>query len=238
MNHKSSIIFSPHSDDTVLSTGGRILTNYENESFSVLNIFSTCAFSILPELKNPKEITKLNNLEENEALGRLGINVEFMYLPEVLLRGYKHWNSPPDSNKEIQTKTLITSKIKELSKIAKRVYFPLGVGNHTDHILVNQIALESYKFLKGNVEVFFYEDIPYAFEFNGVEKKVGDLQNALGESLEEVVSDISPEIMTKSSLIGIYKTQYDEKYIKMIADYSESISKTKGVFHERAWKII
>ena len=58
-----SIIISPHSDDAILSVGGRILVNPEQEQFSVLNSFSTCAFTIIPGLTDVEN--KITNKTPN-----------------------------------------------------------------------------------------------------------------------------------------------------------------------------
>lgn len=160
-----SIIIAPHSDDAILSVGGRLLVNPEQEQFSVLNAFSTCAFTIIPGLTDVEKISQMNNYEELQALGSIGISVEFMYLPEVLLRGYKRWDMPPEYPKDEGVREKIRSRILALARNARRFYFPLGIGNHTDHVLATEIAIDLYKCgVFAGKELFFYEDLPYSFE--------------------------------------------------------------------------
>jgi len=231
-----SIIISPHSDDAILSVGGRILVNPEQEQFSVLNSFSTCAFTIIPGLTDVEKITQMNNAEELNALGSIGVSVEFMHLPEVLLRGYKRWDMPPEYPKDDKVRKTIRLRIMSLAKDTNRFYFPLGIGNHTDHLLVTDTAIDLFqrKILVGK-ELFFYEDLPYSFEKGGADKRALKVEKALGKKLEEKSLDISSQINKKLELIMMYKSQYDKEYVQKVKDYSERLSEKKGKFVERLW---
>ncbi len=227
------IIVAPHSDDAVLSLGGRLLDRKNvEEPFLVQNIFSTCVSTILPEINNPKEITRLNNEEEQEAMGVLGVPLELMYLPEVLLRGYYDWRGRYDNKKEKLIKKIIKSRI---AKNRGRFFFPLAIGNHTDHILVRDIALELFedRFFNYN-ELFFYEDIPYCLEGGNIGESIGEVEKRLEQNLKNRFYDITKVIDKKMSLISLYKTQYDWEYIDKIREYSRN---SENKFIERAWTI-
>lgn len=231
------LIVAPHSDDAVLCLGGRMLKGKSGlESFSVLNLFSICAFTILPNLSDPLEITRLNNDEEKAALEKVGVIVEFMYFPEVLMRNYPDWRSLPAYRKDGQIKEKIIRRI--VAEKKDRFYFPLGIGDHTDHQIVTTIAIELFKqgFFQ-NSELFFYEDLPYALEI-GVGDKLEEVQQKLGVPLEERCLDISGVIDKKIDLICIYKTQYDRNYAMRIKRYAEELAEQKNKFYERSWKAL
>lgn len=233
-----SIIISPHSDDTILSVGGRLLSNPEQEKFSVLNTFSTCASTIIAGLTDVEKITQMNNAEELNALGSIGVGVEFMYLPEVLLRGYKRWDMPPEYPKDNKVRENIRSRIVYLAKDAHRFYFPLGIGNHTDHVLSTDVAIElSKRGVFTRKELFFYEDLPYSFENGGIDERLSKIESALEGELEKRVLDISAQIKKKINLVKVYKSQYNKTYAQKIEDYSERLSGKRGIFFERSWRV-
>lgn len=227
-----SLIIAPHSDDALLSLGGRILMGYE--SFEVLNIFSTCACSVIPELKNPAEITRRNNAEERRALGCLAIPVEFLGLNEVMLRGYKKWTGQVDTKKDSGIIEEIAKRVAK-ERTRKRFYLPLGIGQHTDHLLVADIGIQMLieGFFK-NRNLFFYEDLPYAID-GGIEERISYVEKKLKKNLEVESLHISSCIDTKLDLICLYETQYDREYVQKIKGYSRKVG--NGKFVERIWKI-
>lgn len=234
----SSVIIAPHSDDAILSVGGRLLVNPEVEEFSVLNAFSTCACTILPNLTDSAEITRLNNAEESAAIGSVGADLQFMYLPEVMLRGYKKWDVAPEYPKDDAVRNKLTAKILEVAAKANRIYFPLAIGNHTDHL----ICVDSAKVLLGQgafsgKDFFFYEDLPYAID-SPFKIALDSVARYLGRALEERVIDVSEVIDRKVELIASYRTQYDLEYAKKMKVYAANISGKVDSFKERCWKLI
>ena len=46
--------------------------------------------------------------------------------------------------------------------VPKRIFCPLGVGGHPDHLFVRQTGIDLWQSWNSKPELFFYEDLPYA----------------------------------------------------------------------------
>lgn len=228
MNH---LIIAPHSDDALLSLGGVILKWGE---FKILNVFSTCGWSVIPTLKDPRKITTISKQEEKLAVQRAGADLEFLDINEALLRGYRHWNDPLDKQKDGKIKKKIKQEIIKRLKNIKVIYFPLSVGNHTDHCFIFELfkKLRQEEHLKGKI-VFLFEDLPYAISSN-LKQKLENVRKFV--KIEEVLVDVTSVIDKKCLLLYIYKSQLTSRDILAVEKYAQSIS-PKGKYYERIWQV-
>ena len=140
----SKIIFSPHIDDAFFSLGGSILKwKSEGEEVVVVDVFSKSNFTF-EGLKEVDEVTQLRKQEELKNIEVSGSKVNFIDFPEALLRGHNLGESYPQG--VIDEDLVYIEKIKEVileyDCEGNELYFPLAVGNHTDHQLVHKVALE------------------------------------------------------------------------------------------------
>lgn len=225
------LIIAPHSDDAFLSLGGTIL---KQRRFKVLNVFSACAWSVMSSLKEPQKITAASKQEEKLALQKADTNLEFLDINEALLRGYRHWNDPLDKRKDSKTEKKIKQEIiKRLGSI-KEIYFPLSVGDHTDHCFIFELfkKLRQEEYLKGKI-VFLFEDLPYAISFNPTQK-LESVRKFV--KIEKVLVDITSVIDKKCLLLYIYKSQLTPQDIFAVKKYAQSIG-PKEKYYERIWQV-
>lgn len=180
------IIISPHLDDAVLSLFGYMYSSKEKKKL-ILNIFSgvpnnlmylsDLAISIIKQdlnisdthLIDATNYYKFRLNEDRKVMNKYKFDYYNMGLLDAIFRG-----DPPYYTKEeslfkdinILDKNLIYS----ISKFIKgnftrecKMIFPLAIGNHVDHQIVNKVGKnlsdEGYN-------CFFYEDFPYASSGN------------------------------------------------------------------------
>ncbi|MDP3900674.1 MAG: hypothetical protein Q8Q23_06390 [bacterium] len=228
--NKKNIIISAHCDDALLSLGGYIIFL---DNVIVVDIFGTCAWTKNTKIKDFNIITEINQAEEKEAIKKSGAKVIIYALPEALMRGYRLWNQ----KKILESDAIISHKISKIITAVigsnNNIFFPMGIGNHVDHILINNQLKKIYNKLNAkDNKIFLYEDLPYAW-YGDVNKKIRVLKKAW--ILEPYLIDISRSINKKINLIKIYKSQIDKIDCQKVVEYSESIIKGEKI--ERIWEV-
>ncbi|WP_203180683.1 PIG-L family deacetylase [Streptococcus mitis] len=173
---KRYIFLSPHLDDAIFSCGDYIskLISCDKE-VTILTIFAgypqkqKLQFSAL-------QFHKQCNLGEYPIKGRIKedilackrLHCSFKHLPyfECLYRQDREGNFLyPTIYSSIQTEEILKKDILEeillLVDANSVVFCPLSIGNHVDHILVNEIGKQLELM---NYTVIYYEDFPYISE--------------------------------------------------------------------------
>lgn len=236
------VIFSPHCDDAYLSLGGSIQKwGLEKERIVILNCFSRSGFSLKISSKKPAVvdlITHTRQLEESFNALKVGAEVEFMNLPEAPLRGYSRpWTFPIKKRtlrnafgKAIDDVPITQSLEKIVRKYASTdvdSYFPLALGKHVDHTILNEIAEKVTKESRNPQRIFYYEDMPY-----GARPGI-DLSFLSEKGFEPILNEINWE--EKATLLLTYESQLSGKYGKKIIDSVETYCRSLNG-HERLWK--
>jgi len=175
------IYLSPHLDDVVLSCGGLIATQTQaGERVLVVTFFAASPANDTPtafarELKerwggaeDPVAVRRAEDLAALHVLGAEGWHLPFTdcvyrldaqtgeaYYPTVeAIFADLH---PAEAAWSAVLRDAFLAHIGPLA--GTRLYAPLTVGHHVDHLLVQGMALD---LLAGGHEVLFYEDYPYA----------------------------------------------------------------------------
>ena len=224
------VVIAAHSDDAVLSLGGFL--NKTKKNIYIINVFSTCAVSIMPGLNNIKKITDKNNKEEVNFAKKINASLCFLRHNEVLLRDYEYWSG---KIKKPLDNLLIKEIYKEISDricVSDEVYFPISIGDHVDHKILFEIGKKLYLKMNDKTKIFFYEDLPYAKE-----KSTDLYRNKLTQFKSSKYIDISKEINKKIKMCYLYKTQYSAPYLNILNEYARDIapSNNKSKFFERVW---
>jgi LmbE family N-acetylglucosaminyl deacetylase len=114
-----------------------------------------------------------------------------------------------------------------------RLYLPLGVGSHVDHLVVCAAGFSLHE-QGGNV--VWYEDAPYAVE----PELVGRRLEMLPDPFEPAVVEIGPMIERKLQAIAAYRSQvgklFKERPMEQVmTGYASTIAGPEGQFGERLW---
>jgi LmbE family N-acetylglucosaminyl deacetylase len=232
--NRQHVIIAPHCDDALLALGGIILQ--QPADFTVVTIFGTCAWTALPERYPLEDVTRLNQLEERQALAEAGCELVLHEYPEALFRGYRKWNTKrPHTDDRVLAKQ-IKATIQDNITAAQRVYFPLAPGRHIDHVLVADRLHELYDECQvRDIEVYVYEDLPYSW-YGGIDEALAEL--ATHYLLTPEIIDISLVMESKLALLRNYKTQLVQDDLDKISDYAGSLQPDKpGTKSERIWHV-
>lgn len=225
----TEIIVAAHSDDTALSLGGYVLTS--SSKIHIVNVFSNCPWSptLNEHIQLPSEVTLFNNKEEEFYARIINAKLTFLNYPEALQREYKSPFSDRLSRNDKELIKTLTQEINHHINPAIQLYFPLSIGNHIDHVILNHLG---QNLLTHGFKVTFYEDLPYAKEMkpSELEKQIKEKTGRL-QIVKEV--DISQFIQRKILLASLYKTQYDKSYLSTLMNYALEIGKDKPI--ERMW---
>ena len=171
-----AIFVSPHLDDAVLSAGG-LLAKMAREKKRLLLV------TVFTSGIDKKRIT-----EDKKVCRKLGIDFE-------------HWNEVDAAKRRggVNEQSLL-ERLKTMAINSKNAewYFPLGIGGHIDHQLVNKLAVK----LKIKKK-YFWEDYPYKMFTSSqqellLKKKRFVLKKAI---------DVGEYIDEKKQLIETYSSQ-------------------------------
>lgn len=225
---RKNLIVAAHSDDAALSLGGIMLK--ERGKFTVLNVFSTCARTILNST-DPAAITRINNQEEKEVMELLDAELIMLNVDEVLLRGYTTWQGPVDYEQDAVTIDRITRIVFDTVKAYETVYIPLAIGDHIDHAILYRTGITLYT-KKVHTNVVFYEDLPYAYyaPVDWSKKREKNIH------LKSEFIDITDCIDQKITILTTYASQYTLSDLQVVKEYASSLKKD-GRFYERIWKV-
>ena len=247
------IFISPHFDDAVLSCGGLMGKLSERKA----NVVSITVFTKEPPVgkplpliaqgfhqawnsgENPYEIRKE---EEKNVLNKLNSAYKWLEKPDVIYRypEVKFKNNVLFTGVSPEEDPILPEITDEFLKIVNDapdcyIFAPLGIGEHPDHLVVN-LALRSIKNFHPQLNLFFYEDFPYAI--------TGDRNKRLakyGLKLKSKNIDIDKMLGKRIELIKLYKSQLEDvfeepvdKIDQVVEDYCEQVG-LKNRPQERYW---
>lgn len=175
---KKVIIFSPHLDDAILSTGSLMhyLSNNRVE-VSVYTFFtkpskirSTLVGKLLRQsgFTNSYDYFKARRKEDRSVLKKFGhIKVSHLGLIDAAWREISKKALYPSSTigvpnkRDLKTQKAIIKKMESLAILTNQtmIFAPIGRGKHIDHIFVRDGAVKVYK------KIIFYSDFPYSQQY-------------------------------------------------------------------------
>lgn len=250
MNH---IIFSPHLDDAVLCCGG-LMAKYiaAGDSVTMQTIFcglvqppySPLATSFHNKWGNPKDMVRLRRAEDMAAGVKLGAEVvhgnrvepiyrkgeqgQWLYHKVEDIFGERH---PADDYlvEEIFEEIVGRDDIGE-----SKLYFPLGIGHHVDHIIMFEVGL---MLLARGYNVQFFEDFPYTIQKDNYEVRRWELPGfepvVTALSLNEMEAKIEAFLYYRSQVPMLFKGF--DRVPEVFMGFGRSVNQDARLFGERLW---
>lgn len=246
------IFFSPHFDDVVLSCGAKIAALKDKEQILVVTVFTSAGEGKTSKhgrkylqslgFNNGEEYFFTRKREDKKAAKILNFEPYWLGFPEVFFRFKKRLFFPIFfySNKKSLFGEIVNEDRESLSQVKRKierminsypkskVYFPLGIGNHVDHQILNQIGKEIAQSNEFNSKkVFFYEDFPYNLGINRKKIEKSLLQRGLrikkfrlkekfirlkSQAIMAYSSQIKPLFGTKRNFEKRFFRFYEEPY--------------------------
>ncbi len=241
-----ALFVSPHLDDVVLSCGGTVALEARSGGALVVTVFAGRPRGTLnpfAEFQHQRwgrldDAVGQRRQEDSVAMSILGADFRWLEFPDAIYRGNLYLSDEELFGQvKYEDQPVAESIVDRLSRIAhaarpERIYLPLAVGLHVDH----QICTSVGDRLDGEVEVLFYEDIPYAATRGTVEKRIA----ALGNTLTPIVKPISTTIDVRLAAIKCYASQlptifrhYGEPE-DVVREYARLVG--SGEYAERFWR--
>lgn len=217
-----AILLSPHPDDAALSCGGRMLGDC---SCLVVNVFSkTSWWRFAPAPDNLPEVQATRRAEE-ELVSRLaGVPVLNLDLPEALLRGHAMDSvfSAEADDRDADAIAAVAAAVDRLQKEHPLAHWflPHGWGNHIDHRIVRDAALERLLGKVRDSHLHLYEDLPYAMPGKGAPPDFG--RRHPNRMLTQEKLDIEEQIDWKLELLRAYWSQFPWSRIAELKPHARS----------------
>ena len=207
------VYISPHMDDVVLSCGGRIATQLsKGESVLIVTVFT----GDVNEKSRPKGRAldpliniKRRRVEDEKAMERLGVDYIwldyidgiFRYRPPILRYGL-HMRV---MDKERKLCEALHDDIRKICMAArnKRLYLPLGVGQHVDHQILFQVGRRLKHWGKHDFELYFYEDVVYVLLPNALKYRMKLIGINIGSITSE--NDLTQKKSVVQGIVELYK---------------------------------
>ena len=212
MNYKT-ILLSPHSDDIALSIGGALSLNFFEKPIKIVTIFTKSKYAPCSEINDPELISETRQLEDSTFANAIGVDIQHLQFQEPEFRGYKspllkggNAFSDPIFDK-------VYGAVCDIIKLDKNalVLSPMGIGHHIDHLIVSEISSKIHN--ENNINVAYYEDLPYAAYFTL--KEIDARAKSLNSGVRPYRIDITTTINDKISNIELYKSQVCRKTLPL-----------------------
>lgn len=241
-----AIYLSPHLDDVALSCGGQIARQTAvGQSVLIVTVTagevaSTGMSSLGQQLHLHWQIQQENGvatrrLEDAHACSVLQADFVHWEVPDAIYRLHPFTQVPLYAsiaalagNLHPVEMSLVTAVARLLQSLPtyRQLYVPLAVGNHVDHQLVRLAAEHCF-----GMQLFYYEDYPYAQVPELLEEKLRD-----GSWQCEVIPLSRADLTTKLTAIACFSSQISSLFqswdnaTKLIKAY---VNQTGG---ERIWQ--
>lgn len=158
----SRLLLSPHPDDIAYSLAGHLITNAIPVARSAALVVCTRTNYALGMPDSVERVTALRRAEDEAFCGHVGIQRMELTLEDACIRrGEDRASIFVDSSFEAQTLPVFPKLLEQFACLAEalpqlRVYSPLAIGGHVDHLLVRSAAETAFG------DIYYYEDVPYA----------------------------------------------------------------------------
>ena len=247
------LFLSPHADDAIACCGGTIAQLVAQEqTASIYTLFcgtatppfSPVATALHDTWGKPKDVQRLRRAEDEAAAARLGVPLAYGDVLEATYRRDPHgqWlytdlaaifgtRHPADDALLPHLTDTIRQRIPTR---ATRLYMPLGIGQHVDHLLLFEVG---QALSRAGYAVAFYEDFPYALQKAAYQHRL----SAVSHLQATVVSFGEAALLAKIDAFNYYRSQipmlftsYANMPVEFIA-YAKAVAGAPGTFGERFW---
>ncbi|RPI79989.1 MAG: PIG-L family deacetylase [Desulfobacteraceae bacterium] len=166
------VYIAPHLDDAAFSCSGLIARQVrDGEAVLVVTVFTADIEAEKkphdPALKNVVDMSR-RRAEDRKAMDEMGADFLWLDHQDWIFRHchpiYRYSLSPGLLQGEQELTDRIASEIRAVCQKAgnRNLYIPLGVGQHADHQLVFQCSLGLARPVRPDLQIIYYEEIPYA----------------------------------------------------------------------------
>lgn len=241
VHYNKILIIEPHPDDGALSMGGILSELCERGD----DLVSVVVFSEIQQ--ESKDIRK----KESDTVWKEDLSGDVYYLDLPDENFHKTQGDKLVINNA--SKSVFLRCLKGLEELISRlnpdiIYFPIGIGGHFHHVMVNMCFDIIYSKHTAK-QFYFYEDYPYS-DFSRITYAKYVFRLWKRYNIKEEYRLIDKYIEMKKCLISRYKSQAEKENNNvemLIEEYGKAIS-CEGIMkgyglnsekpYERVWKVI
>jgi LmbE family N-acetylglucosaminyl deacetylase len=251
-NDYRHIYLSPHLDDAALSCGGAILKQRAAHERVLVVTLCTAApaadtvFSALAQAYHqawdlsPAEVVTARLREDGLAMEHLGVDYYWAGMIDAIYRyPQAYHNHDALFGTPVPDDPLVAALRQFVSNLRERMphatfYAPLGVGNHVDHQIAFQTAIDC-----AGPNLALYEDFPYVTKPEALDRRI----TALDRRLHPRTVLIESTLPDKIAAIDAYASQLNELFggaaamARAVREYAQIAGGRIDVYAERYWAI-
>jgi len=229
-------VYTAHSDDVSYSIPLYLKYLYETGSnIKLLYIFQKTNYAPNLDDHRVSRVSKERMLEVRGFCQKWKIKFEGLNYKDACLR--KDYSGKEVCHNQQMTKTdrRLIQRLSSIIEPADLSLFPLAIGDHIDHRILMEIGILQ---TQQGLNLGFYEDLPYACEFEDdrIKSYLDYVSKKISFNLVKVTIRDDSFRKTKTLAARINKSQVSEKYIHQIIAYSERRFQCEGG-HERVWLV-
>ncbi|GAB1420309.1 PIG-L family deacetylase [Anaerolineales bacterium] len=247
MTRTKHIFISPHYDDVVYSLGGLLNQLYQQQQeIHVITVMA--GFPPKKPIESPivKALHTRWNIgsdpiqerrkEDHQALALFNASSHYLDIPDCIYRSVDGIALYPDEDslwERIHPHDPALSQLDQLNDFISdqdQLYFPLGVGDHVDHLLVRNWGIQ-YTQAHPDQSLYFYAEFPYSAKEKSRVKALNDFPLRLHLELPTLTP---ADIEVKLQAIKLYASQFssfwqsDAELREMIYDALISLGTQQG----------
>jgi LmbE family N-acetylglucosaminyl deacetylase len=234
MMGKRILLLSPHADDVAYSIGGIVARLAMQADILLMTVFGRSGWA-LPQTLCQASVDAISAMREQEDRAycvRRRIDYALLAYPDSFVMGY-------DEAKEL---SVVAADDPRTTNIVKRVgdtvaclvphivFAPCGLGGHVDHQIV-RTAVDALD----QVEVFYYEDVPYSASLSLAEL---DRQLTAQGLAPTVTADIELVLAGKCEDMWSYRSQTSALTIAEMLLHAGRVGMGTARYAERLWRYI
>jgi hypothetical protein len=213
------LLLSPHPDDLVYSAYAS-LSDRTRPKLGVV-FFNVSRFA-LGRLLPMVPVTALRTLEDRLILGWNGVKARYFFLRDSSLR-------ENNDNQSLGRWPLAPGP--SVGGTPHRIFAPLGVGAHEDHLLVRKAAISWWSTEYRRIpQICFYEDLPYAARSENLwaeeERIVNELEAECGVLQPEHWRLRPPLLRRKLLFSRFYLSQADK--VELFLTHAIQVGRLSG----------
>jgi LmbE family N-acetylglucosaminyl deacetylase len=244
------LVVEPHMDDAILSVGGVMWKRRHSHDFTLVTLAGLSNFTSYYELDREyfdvEQISLLRRRESELVMAMLGGRHTALDLAEAPLR-YQPGNWALDwyrgHRRAVSAFISHASDASELATWTQAVatamttlsydelWLPMGIGAHTDHELARDAsiaALTREGVVPARVEVYFYQDVPYASRFPLHTPKFLSVLESSGAQLSPHAEEISEAMPAKLRMLSAYGSQFKMSYMTPKVEHAARALRPEG----------
>ncbi|HKU75576.1 MAG TPA: PIG-L family deacetylase [Pyrinomonadaceae bacterium] len=231
-----TLLLAPHCDDIAFAIGGHLLHCALPGPVTIATVFTRSNYTLAHGFRNPADVvTAIRKSEERSFLDSIGAAWIDCDLPEGSLRGY---STLREIFGGVKTHDAMVNQVdlvfREMltCKRGGMIGLPVGLGNHVDHLIVRDLAKIVLEMQ--DIELFFYEELPYAVRCT--EGEIHDVVKMIAPRAIPHLYDISTVLNEKVQAISNYRSQVGPEELDAVCSYAARLdTNDEAKAFERIW---